>query len=185
MGLLKIAQIGHPVLRAKASPVVTDDIKTDKIQTLIDNMVETMRDAIGAGIAAPQVHCSLRICTVEVNANPRYPDAPPIPLHVFINPQIIEQSGEIIEDWEGCLSIPDLKGRVPRYKTIKVQAFDRDGQLFSIVAGGFFARAIQHEVDHLDGLMYVDRMPNMLTLTRLDEYRKFWMTSDKKAPVGE
>src|SRR5947209_8471950 len=102
MTLLKIAQVGHPILREKTRPISIEEIKATKTQTLIDDMIETMRDAYGAGIAAPQIHSPLRVCMVEVTSNPRYPDAPPIPLHVFINPQIIERSDEIIEDWEGC-----------------------------------------------------------------------------------
>ena len=179
MTLLKIAQLGHPVLREKARPLTMEEVKTAETQTLIDDMVETMRDANGAGIAAPQVHSSLRICVVELRAGSRYPDVPPIPLHIFINPQIIERSDEMLEDWEGCLSISGLRGIVPRHRTIKVEALDREGHLFSIAVEGRFARFLQHEIDHLDGTLYIDRMPNLRTLTGLDEYTKFWIQSDR------
>jgi peptide deformylase len=179
MALLKIAQLGHPVLRMKARPLNREDIQTTETQTLINDMVETMRDANGAGIAAPQVHTSVRICVVELRAGSRHPDAPHIPLHVFINPQIIERSDELIEDWEGCLSISGLRGLVPRHRTISVEALDREGDQFSITIEGHFARFLQHEIDHLDGTLYIDRMPDLRTLTGLDEYTKFWMQSDR------
>jgi peptide deformylase len=178
MTLLKIAQLGNPVLREKARPLNMEEVKTVQTQTLIDDMVETMRDANGAGIAAPQVHSSLCICVVELRANSRHPDVPLIPLHVFINPQIIARSDEMLEDWEGCLSINGLRGIVPRHRTIKVEALDREGQLFSISVEGSFARFLQHEIDHLDGTLYIDRMPDLHTLSGLDEYIKFWKPSD-------
>jgi peptide deformylase len=179
MTLLKIAQLGHPVLRTKARPLEREDISTTETQTLIDNMVETMRDANGAGIAAPQVHESVRICVVELRAGSRHPDAPLIPLHVFINPQIIERSDELVEDWEGCLSITGLRGLVPRHRTITVEALNRGGEPFSLTVEGNFARFLQHEIDHLDGILYIDRMPDLRTLSGLDEYTKFWVQSDR------
>ncbi len=178
MTLLKIAQLGHPVLREKARSLRNEEIQTEETQSLINNMVETMRDAHGAGIAAPQVHSSLRICVVEFRANAAYPDASPIPLHVFINPEITERSDEKIEDWEGCLSINGLRGIVPRHRTITVEALDREGHPFEITVEERFARYLQHEIDHLDGTLYIDRMADLRTLSGLEEYRKFWMKAE-------
>ena len=174
MALLKIAHLGNPLLRERSPEVREDKIRSDKIQKLIRDMLETMRDAYGAGIAAPQVYSPVRVCMVEVNENPRYPGAPQIPLHILINPVIVQHSNETNEDWEGCLSINGIRGLVPRYNWVVVSASDREANSYSLRADGFFARAIQHEIDHLDGYLFIDRMPDLTTLTEADEYRKFW-----------
>ena len=138
-------------------------------------MVETMREYNGAGLAAPQVHTLQQICVIEVNGNPRYPDAPSIPLTVLINPVVTPLTAEMDDGWEGCLSVPDMRGVVPRYTAVRLEAYGRDGERIDTVAKEFFARVIQHETDHLHGIVYVDRMRDLSTLTHLAEWNKHWL----------
>ena len=137
-------------------------------------MVETMREYDGVGIAAPQVHVSLQIAVIQVNGNPRYPKAPRIPLTVLINPKVTPTSRQQVGDWEGCLSVDGLRGQVPRWKSVQVEAYNAKGQPVRFRAGGFFARVIQHEWDHLQGKVYLDRMKGLETLTHLTEYARHW-----------
>ena len=128
MAILKVARLGHPVLRKLAAPVPVGQITSAETQRLIDDMVETMREYNGAGLAAPQVHALQQICVIEVNGNPRYPDAPSIPLTVLINPVVTPLTEEMEDGWEGCLSVPDMRGMVPRYTAVRLEAYDRDGR---------------------------------------------------------
>ena len=171
--ILKVARLGHPVLRKVAAPVPVDQITTPAVQQFIDDLIETMYEYDGAGLAAPQVHVSQQIVAMEVNRNPRYPEAPAIPLTVYINPEITPLTEEMREDWEGCMSVPGLRGRVPRYSKIRFQAYDRHGKRVDFVAEGFHARVIQHECDHLQGKVYLDRMRDMSSLTFLEEFAKY------------
>lgn len=175
MSILKVARLGHPVLRAGTNPVPQKRIGSDDIQRFIDDMVETMKEYDGVGLAAVQVHESSRIAVLEVAENPRYPNKPKVPLSVLINPNVTPLTEEMEEDWEGCLSVPELRGRVPRYKTIRVQALDRDGKALEFDAAGFHARVIQHEWDHLNGKVFLDRMPDLSTLTYLQELARYWL----------
>lgn len=169
MSILKIARMGHPVLRTPTPPVDPSQIASPTFQRLIDDMFETMREYQGIGLAAPQVHEGLRLFVAGVED----PEAsmPPV---VMINPEIEAISREIEDDWEGCLSIPDVRGRVPRVVEIRVQAFDRHGHRLSMTASGFPARVIQHETDHLDGVLFLDRMKSFESLTYLAEYARYW-----------
>jgi len=175
MAILKVARLGHPILRQAAAPVPVRDIRSGEVQRLIDDMIETMREYNGAGLAAPQVHTPLQICVIEVAENPRYPDAPAIPLTVLVNPVVTPLTVDMEEGWEGCLSVPDMRGMVPRYTAVRLEAHGRDGGKIDTVAKEFFARVIQHETDHLHGLVYLDRMRDFSTLTHLAEWSKHWL----------
>jgi peptide deformylase len=168
--ILKVSRLGHPVLRTKVAEVSRDLLATPRIQTLIDNMIETMYEYIGVGLAAPQIHESLSIAVIE-SRSPRGD----IPLTVLLNPVVTVMDESLIEDWEGCLSIPELRGRVPRYRKLRVDAMDRNGNQVQFVAEDFFARVVQHEVDHLMGHVYLDRMRDLATLTHLAEYQRYWL----------
>ncbi|MBI4815837.1 MAG: peptide deformylase [Deltaproteobacteria bacterium] len=169
----KIAQIGHPILRRVADPVPISEIRSAPIQELIDDMIATMRDAMGAGLAAPQVHESVQICVLEVRANARYPYAPDIPLTVLINPVLAPLTAEIFGNYEGCLSVPNLRGLVERFAEIRVMGFDRDGQPVDRVARGISAGTYQHEVDHLNATLFLDRVKDPRSLTTLAEFDRY------------
>jgi peptide deformylase len=175
MSILKVARLGHPVLRKVTENLSQRELQLPAWQKFIDDMIETMKEYDGVGLAADQVHQSKQIAVLEVADNPRYPEKPPVPLTVLVNPTITPLSEEMEEDWEGCLSIPDLRGMVPRYKSVRVQALDRQGNEIDFVANEFHARVIQHEFDHLNGKVYLDRMRDFSTLTFLQEYARYWM----------
>jgi peptide deformylase len=175
MAILKVARLGHPVLRQVAAPIPAKEIRSPEIQQLIDDMVETMHEYSGAGLAANQVHVLKQVCVIEVNGNPRYPEAPNVPLTILINPVVTPLAAEMEEGWEGCLSVPDMRGMVPRYTAVRLEAFDRTGTKVDVVAKEFFARVIQHETDHLNGIVYLDRMTDLATRTHLAEWSKYWL----------
>jgi peptide deformylase len=175
MAILKVARLGHPVLRKVSTPVSEDDIRSPETQRFIDDMIETMREYNGAGLAAPQVHTPKQIAVIEVLGNPRYPEAPEIPLTVLINPVVTPLGETMSEGWEGCLSVPDMRGIVPRYPEVRLEALDRQGDRIDLKAVDFFARVIQHETDHLHGIVYVDRMRDLSTLTFIAEWNKHWL----------
>ena len=173
MAILKVARLGHPVLRQVAAPVPIAQIRSAETQRLIDDMVETMHEYHGVGLAAPQVHLPIQLAVLQVENHPRYPDMPSVPLTVLINPEVMIIDRSTIDEWEGCLSIPDLRGMVPRFKELRVKALDRDGEPLDFIAKDFHARVIQHETDHLKGHVYIDRMPNLRRLGFLDEWQRF------------
>jgi peptide deformylase len=182
MSILKVARMGHPVLRTVARPLERAEIKSAPVQAFIDDMIETMMEYRGVGLAAPQVHEGLRVFVAvltESDAGADQPDhAKASDAVVLINPEITIVDPEIVEDWEGCLSIPDIRGRVPRSKEIIVRALDRRAGPFEIRAADFQARVIQHETDHLDGVLFFDRMRNLSSLTFLEEYGRYWRRAD-------
>ncbi|MGH7355784.1 MAG: peptide deformylase [Candidatus Rokuibacteriota bacterium] len=175
MAILKVARLGHPVLRHTAVPLDPEMVRDAGVQRFIDDLVETMREYNGAGLAANQVHTPVQIAVLEVHANARYPDSPEIPLTVLINPVVTPLTEEMEEDWEGCLSVPDMRGRVPRYTSARLECLDREGSAVDIVVKDFFARVVQHETDHLHGIVYVDRMRDLSTLTFIAEWNKYWL----------
>ena len=175
MAILKVARLGHPVLRQKARAVPVDAVQGPEVQRLIDDMIETMREYDGAGLAANQVHTLLKIAVIEVQANPRYPDAPEIPLTVLVNPVVTAVAEEQEDGWEGCLSVPDMRGIVPRHTAVRLECLDREGRPLDVVAKDFFARVVQHETDHLNGIVYLDRMRDLSTLTHIAEWQKHWL----------
>lgn len=151
-----IAQVGHPVLRKKSQ--VVEDILGDECQNLIKEMMSTVEEAGGVGIAAPQIYHSLRIFIMCSKPNARYPDAPLMAPTAIINPEIIAVSEEIEKGWEGCLSVPSMRGLVPRHHAVTVKYHDAQGREHESVFNGFIARIFQHEIDHLDGLTFIDRL---------------------------
>jgi peptide deformylase len=175
MAILKVARLGHPVLRRVTEPLSSGELQLPSCQKFIDDMVETMKEYDGVGLAADQVHASKQIAVLEVADNPRYPEKPKVPLTVLVNPKITPLTEELEDDWEGCLSIPDLRGTVPRYKSIRVQALDRSGKELDFIANDFHARVIQHEWDHLNGKVYLDRMRDLSTLAFLTEFARYWL----------
>jgi peptide deformylase len=175
MSILKVARMGHPVLRAKARPLEKSEIRDAATQKLIDDMFETMAEYHGVGLAAPQVHEGLRLFVAALDAGGDGEDSEPI---AVINPEITIVGSDVVEDWEGCLSIPDIRGRVPRPREIKVRAMDRTGARIELSAHDFPARVILHETDHLDGVLFFDRMTSLASMTYLAEYSKYWRKDD-------
>jgi peptide deformylase len=170
----EIVEIGHPVLRKRAREVTPDELRSDEVQRLIDDMIETMRAAEGAGLAANQVGETARVAVVEVRpGNPRYPYKPPIPLTVIVNPQIEPLDAEVEQINEGCLSVPNLRGDVPRHVNIRLRYLDREGVEHDDVRRGLTAGTFQHEVDHLNGTLFVDRVTDPKTLTTWAQFERF------------
>ncbi len=167
MPVRPIVRLGHPALRSPAQPLPPTRIADPEIQSLIEDMVETMHDARGVGIAAPQLGEEVQIFVYQA-AGP-----PEIPLRVVINPLITPQVREVVYDWEGCLSIPDLRGLVPRHPTVRVQGLDREGRPLDYAASGFEARIVQHEYDHLNGVVFLDRMRDLRSLAYFDEWESY------------
>ena len=174
MAILKVAHMGHPVLRAKARPLEASEIRSAGVQQLIDDMFETMAEYQGVGLAAPQVHKSVRLFVAGFPEPEDDEEEPDIPQMALINPEITIVGRESTEDWEGCLSIPDIRGRVPRSRQIVVRAYDRAGKRIEIKASNFTARVMQHETDHLDGVLFFDRMESFESLTFLEEFGRYW-----------
>ena len=175
MPLRKIAQIGHPVLRQKARPISLDELRSPEMQQLIDDMIATMRDAQGAGLAAIQVYETVRIAVIEVGQNARYPYKPPIPLTVLVNPELsaVEGEGEKFDNYEGCLSVPDLRGLVPRTTVLRCRSWDRHGNPVDRVVKGLEACTYQHEIDHLDGTLFVDRVVDRTSFSTWKDWERF------------
>jgi peptide deformylase len=170
MSILKVSRLGHPVLRMQSQPVSQELLASPSTQKLIDDMMETMVEYSGVGLAAPQVHESLQIAVIESHGS-----RGEIPMTVLVNPDVTVVDEETIDDWEGCLSIPDLRGPVPRWKKLRVDAFDRNGKKIRFTAEGFFARVVQHEFDHLMGKVYLDRMRDFQSLSHLAEFQRYWL----------
>jgi peptide deformylase len=174
VSLREIVEIGHPVLRERAREVAPEELRSDTVQGLIDDMIETMRAADGAGLAANQVAETLRIAVVEVReGNPRYPYKPPVPLTVIVNPVIEPLDDDVEQINEGCLSVPNLRGEVPRHVNVSVRYLDREGVEHEEVRRGLTAGTFQHELDHLDGILFVDRVTDPATLSTWEQFERF------------
>lgn len=167
--------MGHPVLRERARALDKSDLRSALVQKLIDDMIDTMHEYHGVGLAAPQVHERLRLFVALLDEEP---DAKTEPT-VLVNPEIAPVAGDTEEGWEGCLSIPDVRGMVPRHTDITVRALDRHGKRFELRLKKFAARVAQHETDHLDGVLFLDRMASMQSLTFLEEFSRFWAKDDE------
>jgi peptide deformylase len=170
MSILKVARMGHPVLRRRARPLEKSDLRNPLVQKFFDDMIETMYEYHGVGLAAPQVHEGLRVFVAMLDEEPDEKSE----AAVLDNPEIVPNGVEQEEGWEGCLSIPDIRGRVPRHVEVTLKALDRSGRSVERRLKGFPARVAQHETDHLDGILFFDRMRSMATLTFLDEFSRYW-----------
>jgi len=159
MAVREVLRMGHPVLRVPAKPI--EKFGTPELRELLKDMIETMAARSGAGLAAPQIGVSQRLVIFGVEKNPRYPDAEEVPFTVLANPRLVMLTREVEEDWEGCLSVPGMRGVVPRYTKLRYTGFDVEGNPIERVAEGFHARVVQHECDHLDGILYPMRMTDM------------------------
>ena len=184
MSILKIARIGHPVIRAAARPVPKKAFADPLFQKLIDDMHETMYEYEGVGVAGPQVHESWRLAVIEVPGSDDRTRAE-VPFMVLVNPVVTPLGDERESAWEGCLSVPELRGVVPRFKRVRLEAQDREGKPFSLEASDFLARVIQHECDHLDGHVYLDRMADMRTLAFLKEFDEHVANADDEETERE
>jgi len=171
MAVLPIVEVGHPALREPAQAVSADELASPEFQRFIDDLIDTMRAAGGAGLAANQVADLRRVAVVEVRAgNPRYPYKPEIPLTVIVNPELEPASEEIMMINEGCLSVPNMRGEVPRHESVRVRFTGRDGTPHDELRSGLTAGTFQHEVDHLDGIMFLDRVTDPKTLMTWGEF---------------
>ncbi len=168
--ILEIAELGHPILREMAAQV--KNLEDEEIQNFIDNLITTAIEANGVGIAAPQVYESKRIFIISSRPNERYPNAPEMEPTAIINPEILSFSEEKEKDWEGCLSIPGIRGLVPRHKSIRVKYLTRDGKEVESEFSDFIARIFQHELDHLNGTVFLDRMESSLEIITEKEYQR-------------
>ncbi len=167
---MEVVKIGHPALRHKTQPVEKSRLADARFRALIPAMIRTMRRCHGVGLAANQVGLGIRVAVLECVSNPRYPEAEAFPLEVWINPAIVEKSRKKVSDWEGCLSIPGYRGQVPRHEWVVLKAMTPEGRRVRRRFSGFHARVIQHEVDHLNGFFYMDRMPDLKSWVHLDAF---------------
>ena len=167
--------MGHPVLRERARLLDKSEIRSAAMQKLIDDMIDTMHEYHGVGLAGPQVHEGVRLFVALLDDDPDSKTE----ATVVINPQIVANTPALDEGWEGCLSIPDIRGRVPRHADITVRALDREGKITEFALKNFAARVAQHETDHLDGVLFFDRMKSMQSLTYLEEYSRYWVKDDE------
>ena len=181
MALLTIAKLGNPVLRQVAKPVDLNDLAEIPMQTFIDDMIETMHHEGGVGLAAPQVNRSIQIVVLEYAENERYPDEVSIPLTVLVNPVLSDHSQETKEGWESCLSLADFRGLVPRSTTVTLNAYDREGNKIQKTVSDFEAVVLQHELDHLKGFVFLDRMKDLTQLSYNEEFEKFWLKKEDTA----
>ncbi|WP_299212773.1 peptide deformylase [uncultured Dokdonia sp.] len=174
MAVLDVLKMGNPLLR-KTSIAVGNELHTLDFQKAIDAMIDTMRFTNGVGIAAPQVGILKRVFLMENFENPRYPEKNSFPLYIAINPEIEVLDDTLVDSWEGCLSIPAIRGKLKRCKSVVLKAIDRDGNPFQETLEGFASIVAQHELDHLNGILLIDRMDSMETLTFQEEYEKYWI----------
>ncbi|MGD9704677.1 MAG: peptide deformylase [Acidimicrobiia bacterium] len=173
MTVREIVTVGHPVLRERARELSLDELASSEVQALIDDLVDTMRDANGAGLAANQIGVALRVATIEVGDNPRYPYKPRIPLTIVVNPVIEPLDAELVEINEGCLSVPNLRGNLLRHVNVRVRYLDRHGVAHDEVKRGLTAGTFQHECDHLDGVLFLDRVTDPRTFTTWEQFERF------------
>lgn len=180
MSILKVSRMGHPVLRQRAAGIAPEQLHNPRLQQLIDDMFETLDEYEGIGLAAPQVFQPVRLVVLGLKEpDPDRGDRASVPRTALLNPEWVHRCETVVEGWEGCLSVPGLRGLVPRAETVHLRGLGRHGRPLELEADGLFARVLQHEIDHLDGLLYLDRMQDMRSLAFLEEYERYWM------PEGE
>jgi peptide deformylase len=184
MSRREILTVGHPVLRQRATELTAEELRAPGVQRLIDEMIETMRAAGGAGLAANQIGELARVAVIEVDNNPRYPYKPPIPLTVIVNPEIEPLGPETVAINEGCLSVPDLRGEVERFLEIRVRYLDRDGVAHEEVRRGLTAGTFQHELDHLDGVLFLDRVSDPRTFMTWEQFDRFHRAAFTRRVAG-
>lgn len=172
MTALDIVRLGHPVLRTPAEEVPREEIASEEVRRLVDDLVETMRAAGSVGLSAPQVAVPRQVFVYEVRPGSEVPGGP-VPLRVVVNPMIQAQPGRLVHDWEGCTSVPGLRGLVPRVPEVRVRGFDLDGEALDFEADGLEARIVQHEVDHLNGVLFLDRMRDLKSLAFTEEWERY------------
>ncbi|MDB4933079.1 MAG: Peptide deformylase [Labilithrix sp.] len=177
MAIRKIATLGHPVLRQLSRPLTRDELASPAVQAFIDDLVETMHDANGAGLAANQVYEPIRICAIEVRNNPRYPYKPNFPLTILVNPEVTPTTDDTFLNYEGCLSVPNLRGEVRRFTGVHVRAWDRHGKDVELDVKGLTAGTFQHEVDHLDGKVFLDRVEDTRSLATWADFERHHMAA--------
>ena len=176
-----IAQIGHPILRNKTKDIPINEIKSENTKKIIEKMIKTMRKYNGAGLAANQIYEPIRICIIEVLDNPRYKHLNTIPLKVLINPKvIIKKDTATFNSYEGCLSVPNLRGKVKRYNTINVTYYSMDAKKITEDIKGLESIVYQHEIDHLDGYLFTDKVEDNSTLVTYENYQKYYEEGYKK-----
>ena len=183
MAVLKVAKLGNPILRQISKQVDLKELadQQGELQGFIDDMIDTMREEDGVGLAAPQVNRSQQIVVLEYENNERYPDESSIPVTVLVNPVLSDYGEEKVLGWESCLSLVDFRGLVPRSTSVTLKAYDRDGGRIEKRATGFEAVVLQHEIDHLNGKVFLDRMEDLTKLAYQEEFEEFWL---KKDPVS-
>jgi peptide deformylase len=173
MAIRKIATVGHPVLRQVARRLTREELLAPLMQSFIDDLIETMHDANGAGLAAIQIYEPIQICAIHVKDNPRYPYKPNIALTVLVNPELTRIGDETFMNYEGCLSVPNLRGEVPRGCVVRVRAWDRHGEDLDYEVRGITAGTFQHEVDHLHGKLFLDSVADTRSLTTWADFERF------------
>ncbi|HIE65651.1 MAG: peptide deformylase [Nitrospira sp.] len=175
MALLEIAKLGNPILRKIAEPVTLRECHDPAFQSFLDDMIETMQKRDGVGLAAPQVFRSKQAVVIHSGSSDRYPDAPDLSLRVLLNPRLTFPTEETVEGWEGCLSLDNLRGKVSRFLRVAVEGFNRSMEPVSFEAEGFLSVVLQHEIDHLQGRVFLDRMEDFSTLTHFAEFERYWI----------
>jgi peptide deformylase len=186
MAIREVATIGNPVLRGRARDIEADEIGSPALRELVIDMIDTMRHMDGIGLAAPQIGESLQLAVVELSLeSERYPDMDSLPLTVFVNPRITVLDDTEQEFWEGCLSVPNLRGVVARPRAVRVDYLDLEGRPASITAEDFLATVLQHELDHLDGVLFLDRMTDMTRLATIEDFVRFWTEDEDSPPLAD
>ncbi|HUO85937.1 MAG TPA: peptide deformylase [Thermoanaerobaculia bacterium] len=172
MATLTIVRLGHPALRTPAQGVPKQELGTPQLDRLVDDLVESMRAAGSVGLSAPQVGIGQQVFVYEIPDDPEVPSEA-VELKVVINPMLVAQPGRLVSDWEGCTSLPDLRGLVPRHPSVRIRGLDRAGEAIDYVASGLEARVIQHEYDHLNGMLFIDRMRDLRSLAYFAEWQQY------------